>query len=131
MSKTKILIILGAVAGLILVVGLAVGLTYQSKTSIENDISDLEETISAKNEVDNSLPSSTTSTTTLTTFISTTLLLPRTTILSTILSTTLTTTPTTTTSTTLSLKENWGQWSEWTTCSQYCRQARMLRFKFD
>ena len=38
MSKTKILIILGAVAGLILVVGLAVGLTQRPKpTKVEND----------------------------------------------------------------------------------------------
>ena len=43
MPKTKILIILGAVAGLILVVGLAVGLTYQSKPKETENISGADE----------------------------------------------------------------------------------------
>ena len=108
MSKTKILIIVGAVAGLILVVGLAVGLTYQSKAGIKNDtvIFGQDESTSGQNQTADS--TSSTSTTTSTT----------------------STTVTTVITTTLSEDDDWGQWSEWTRCSQYCSQARMLRLKF-
>ena len=101
MSKTKILIILGAVAGLILVVGLAVGLTHQSKpTEVENDALGAEEITSvvqiteAPTEAPTEPPTETQNQTT-----------PQ------------------------PVEDDWGQWSNWTPCSQYCRQARMLRLQ--
>ena len=98
MSKTKILIILGAVAGLILVVGLAVGLTHQSKpTQIEKDSLGADEITSVVpiTEVPTEAPTEAQNRTT-----------PQ------------------------PVEDDWGQWSKWTPCSQYCRQARMLRFHF-
>ena len=98
MSKTKILIILGAVAGLILVVGLAVGLTHQSKpTRIEKDSLGADEITSVVSvtEVPTEAPTEAQNQTT-----------------------------------PLPVEDDWGQWSKWTPCSQYCRQARMLRFHF-
>ena len=104
MFKTKILIIVGAVAGLILVVGLAIGLTYQSSAGLKNDtvISGQDEFTSGQNKTAVSTSSTSTTSTTVTTVITTT----------------------------LSEEDDWGLWSEWTRCSQYCRQARMLRLKF-
>ena len=101
MSKTKILIILGAVAGLILVVGLAVGLTHQSKpTKVENDslgadeITSVVQITEAPTEAPTEPPTETQNQTT-----------PQ------------------------PVEDDWGQWSNWTPCSQYCRQARMLRLQ--
>ena len=101
MSKTKILIILGAVAGLILVVGLAVGLTHQSKpTKVEHDslgadeITSVVQITEAPTDGPTAPPSETQNQTTLQ---------PE--------------------------EDDWGQWSNWTPCSQYCRQARMLRLQ--
>ena len=104
MFKTKILIIVGAVAGLILVVGLAVGLTYQSSAGLKNDtvISGQDESTSGQNQTADSTSSTSTTSTTVTTVITTT----------------------------LSEEDDWGLWSEWTRCSQYCRQARMLRLRY-
>ena len=98
MSKTKILIILGAVAGLILVVGLAVGLTHQSKPAdIEKDSLGADEITSVVSvtEVPTEAPTEAQNQTT-----------------------------------PLPVEDDWGQRSKWTPCSQYCRQARMLRFHF-
>ena len=101
MSKTKILIILGAVAGLILVVGLAVGLTQRPKpTKVENDslgadeITSVVQITEAPTEAPTEPPSETQNQTT-----------PQ------------------------PVEDDWGQWSDWTPCSQYCRQARMLRLQ--
>ena len=102
MPKTKILIILGAVAGLILVVGLAVGLTHQSKpTQIEKDSLGADEITSVVEitEVPTEAPTEAQNQTTPQPVDS-------------------------------SVEDDWGQWSKWTPCSQYCRQARMLRFHF-
>ena len=101
MPKTKILIIPGAVAGLILVVGLAVGLTQRSKpTQIGNDslgtdeITSVVQITEAPTEAPAEPPSETQNQTT-----------PQ------------------------PEEDDWGQWSNWTPCSQYCRQARMLRLQ--
>ena len=125
MPKMKILIILGAVAGLILVVGLAVGLTYQSKPKETENISGADEITSvvqiteAQTEVaQTEAPTQKAQTETVTEIITDAL--------------TQTQSEAPIKMQTIPEPEegSWGQWTDWTPCSKYCRQARMLRFQF-
>ena len=132
MPRTKILIIFGAVAGLILVVGLAVGLTYQSKpkeiesisgsevvqiTEAQTEIAQTEEA-QTKAKIEEVRPEANTEAVGEVTTEA--------------LTETQTEAPIKTQNQTIPQPEDgsWGQWTDWTPCSKYCRQARMLRFQF-
>ena len=122
MSKTKILILTGAILGLILVVGLAVGLTIPNRPKSE---------ASAQNLSSEALPDMIMPINDMITPGSDTTMLTRTTIPTTMATARMETKTMASTSSSTVETTSCENWANWSTCSKYCRQARQQRFQLN